>query len=513
MDSKNKIAEEIIRRISEENISKKEIQKLKTKLASEYKIEIPGNEFILSKAKNREKVLKKLQRKPNRTLSGVSIVAVMTSPQACPHGICLYCPQNSEVPQSYADGEPAVMRGKRLGFDPYKQTKIRMEQLKIIGHPTDKIDLIIMGGTFTARDIRYQEWFVKRCFDAMNNKNSKTLEEAKKNNETAKHRCIGLTVETRPDYMKMKEINKILDYGTTRIELGVQNPDDKIYKIVKRGHNVKDVIESTRLLKDSGLKVCYHLMPNLPGSSLKKDLEMFREIFESSDYRPDMLKIYPTLVVKNSELEEWWKEGKFRPYSDKELIDLLCKVKSIIPKYMRIMRLERDVPIQEIVAGCKYSNLRQIIQKEMKNRGLICKCIRCREVGRRLRNGWKIGEFKLDVKKYEASQGKEFFLSYEDENETLAAILRLRIPYKPFRAELKNSTIIRELHVYGSEVEIGSRGGIQHTGFGEKLIREAERITKENDFKKISIMSGVGVREYYRKFGYKLNGPYMTKKL
>ncbi|MCD6367984.1 MAG: tRNA uridine(34) 5-carboxymethylaminomethyl modification radical SAM/GNAT enzyme Elp3 [Candidatus Aenigmarchaeota archaeon] len=516
MNMRKNLAEEIISKIIAEDLSKEEIQSLKTKLASKYGIEIPGNGYLFSVAQKMgvdEKLLEKLKRKPTRTLSGVTIVAVMTSPKPCPHGICVYCPQNPNVPQSYADNEPAVMRGKALNFDPYEQTKTRIKQLEAIGHPTDKIELIVMGGTFTARREEYQRWFVKRCYDSMNGENSRNLEEAKSKNERAKHRCTGLTIETRPDYMKERHINEILELGATRVELGVQNPDDRIYKITKRGHTIKDVIESTRLLKDSGFKICYHLMPNLPGSTLEKDFKMFKKIFENENYKPDMIKIYPTLVVKNAELEKWWREGKFEPYTDEELIDLLCRVKSIVPKYVRIMRLQRDVPRQEIVAGCKYSNLREIVQREMKKRGLTCRCIRCREVGHRLKNGWKIGNFVLKVEKYRASKGKEYFLIYEDENETLAGILRLRIPYKPFRIELENSAIIRELHVYGPEVPIGGRGRIQHTGLGENLLKEAERIARDEGMEKLAIISGVGVREYYRKFGYSLEGPYMTKNL
>lgn len=507
--SREKVAKEVLRKIKEDNLSKEGIQKLKTRLASKYGIEIPGNEFILAQAENRDEVLAKLQRKPSRTMSGVSIVAVMTSPEECPHGTCVYCPKNPEVPQSYADNEPAVMRGMRLDFDPYEQTKTRLKQLEIIGHHTDKVELIIMGGTFTGRDVSYQQSFVKRCFDALNEKESKTMEEAKKKNEKVKHRCVGLTVETRPDYMKQREINRILDYGATRVELGVQNPDDRIYREMKRRHCVRDVVESTRLLKDSGFKVCYHLMPNLPGSSTKKDLNMFRDIFSNPDYRPDMLKIYPTLVLKNSELEEMWKKRAYKPYSDSELIDLLCRIKKELPPYVRIMRLQRDVPVQEIVAGCKFSNLRQIVQEEMKRRELECKCVRCREAGHRK---WK-GPFAFHSFEYDASCGREFFLSYEDVNGTLAGILRMRFPFKPFRPELKDSAIVRELHVYGVEAPLGKSGEVQHRGFGEKLLRKAEELSRNEGMKKMAVISGVGVREYYRKKGYRLEGAYMCKKL
>lgn len=505
---KERLAEEVLKRIEEEDLSKEEIQKLKTKLASRYGIEIPGNEFILEQAKDREAVLAKLQRKPSRTLSGVSIVAVMTSPKECPHGTCVYCPKNPDVPQSYADNEPAVMRGMRLNFHPRRQVETRLKQLRIIGHPTDKVELIIMGGTFTARDPEYQESFVKGCFEALNEKNSENLVQAKKINEKARHRCVGLTVETRPDYMGRKEINRILGYGATRVELGVQNPDDDIYREMKRGHSVDDVVKATRLLKDSGFKVCYHLMPDLPGSSLEKDLEMFRRIFSDCNFRPDMLKIYPTLVCRNSELEKIWSRGGYKPYSNEELVDLLCRVKKELPHYVRIMRLQRDVPRQEIVAGCKFSNLRQIIQREMKRREWKCSCVRCREIGHRK----KSGIFELRKIDYEASGGKEFFLSYENKG-MVAGLLRLRFPGEPFRPELKETAIVRELHVYGAEARLGEKGRVQHTGLGKKLLEEAEEITRGKGKKKMAVISGVGVREYYKKFGYKLEGPYMCKNL
>jgi len=431
----------------------------------------------------------------------------MTSPNECPHGTCVYCPKNPEVPQSYADNEPAVMRGMELDFHPRKQVETRLNQLRIIGHPTDKVELIIMGGTFTARDPKYQKSFVKGCFEGLNGKKSDSLEEAKKENEKTKHRCVGLTVETRPDYIGVEEINRILEYGATRVELGVQNPDNNIYREMRRGHTVEDVKKSTRLLKDSGFKICYHMMPGLPGSNPKKDMEMMEEIFDDPDFRPDMLKIYPTLVCKNSELEKMWKRGEYKPYSNEELVELLCKVKKELPGYVRIMRLQRDVPRQEIVAGCKNSNLRQIVQKEMADRGWKCGCVRCREAG----HSEKSGDFKFRKTSYEASGGKEFFLSYE--NGSLAGLLRLRFPREPFRPELKEAAIIRELHVYGAEARLGEKGQVQHEGFGTRLLEKAEAIGRENGIKRMAIISGVGVREYYRKFGYRLEGSYMCKNL
>lgn len=503
---REKLAREVLKKIVE-GASKDEVQRLKTRLASEYGIEIPGNEFILEQAEDREKVLDSLQRKPSRTLSGVSIVAVMTSPQECPHGTCVYCPKNPDVPQSYAENEPAVMRGLSFGFDPYMQTMARLEQLRIIGHPTDKVELIVMGGTFTGREPVYQKFFVKRCFDALNGTDSGSLEEAKKRNETAGHRCVGLTLETRPDFMKRTEINRGLDLGATRVELGVQNPDNIIYRQMKRGHTVANVVESTMLLKDAGFKVCYHLMPGLPGSTPGKDLKMFREIFRNPDYRPDMLKIYPTLVLKNSELEELWKEGKYEPYADDVLVDLLCKIKSELPPYARVMRLQRDVPVSEIAAGCKNSNLRQIVHRNMEKRGLKCPCIRCREAGRKKGNE----PFKLNVMKYEASGGREFFLTYEDGEGILAGLLRLRLTSGFFRPELEGAGIVRELHVYGPEARLGQAGEVQHRGLGAMLLEKAEELAREKSCRKVAVISGVGVREYYRRKGYELEGSYMCK--
>ncbi|MGC9049106.1 MAG: elongator complex protein 3, partial [Patescibacteria group bacterium] len=372
---------------------------------------------------------------------------------------------------------------------------------------------------------RYQTWFIKRCFDGANLKTTKNLTQAQKINEKTKHRIIGITLETRPDYITPEEIKRMRKLGCTRVEIGVQAIDDRILKINQRGHDVKTIIQATKLLKEAGFKICYHMMPGLPGSSPKRDLAMFRELFANPDYQPDMLKIYPCVVTKGSELYKLWRKKEYKPYSDKQLIDLLVKIKSIIPPYVRIIRIIRDIPSPKIEGGSKISNLREIVQQEMRKRGLKCRCIRCREI-KNLK--FKIKDLKLVERKYESSAGKEIFLSYEDtKNDKLVAFLRLRLPnnYSTIRANKRNSiyrdfpelmaaAIIREVHTYGQLVPIGKkRKAAQHLGFGKKLIQEAEKIAKKSGYKKIVVISGTGVREYYRKLGYQLRNTYMVKTL
>ncbi len=516
-EERRRVAEEVLRVLLEENIPREGVHKLKTKIASKHGCKIPSNEEVLEIASDDEKkeVLEKLRRRPSRSKSGVSVVAVMSSPEECPHGTCVYCPSDDDAPQSYVDNEPAVMRAQQNSFDPYKQTERRLEQLELTGHHANKIELIVMGGTFPARDLPYQRDFIKGCFDAMNGERSDSLDEAKRKNEEAKHRCVGLTVETRPDYCKEKEVRDMLDLGTTRVELGVQITDDEVYTKVKRGHAVKDVIEATKLLKDSGLKVTYHYMPGLPGSTKEMDLKYFKKLFSDGRFMPDALKIYPTLVIENSELEEMYNRGQYEPYSDEELIELMIDLRKEIPPWVRVMRLHRDVPAQAIVAGCRKSNLRQIVSREMEERGERCRCIRCREVGRVKKNQENMN-FQLAERSYKASGGKEYFLSFEDKDEdVIAALLRLRIPDEPSMEKLDGKNgLVRELHVYGQEVPLDSKEeGVQHSGYGENLLRRAEEISKVEDMDRMAVISGVGVRNYYRKLGYSLHGSYMVKNL
>lgn len=447
-----------------------------------------------------------------RTQSGVAVVAVLTKPFPCP-GKCLYCPTEPKMPKSYLSNEPAVMRAILSKFNPYRQVQNRLRSLELNGHKTDKVELIVMGGTFSYLSKKYQRWFVSECFRACNdypkhkrrgikNTRSNSLSTQQIRNEKASHRIIGLTLETRPDYINEKEIKNFRNLGCTRVELGVQSIFDPVLKLNKRGHNIQKTIEATKLLKDAGFKINYHIMPGLPGSNPKKDLEMFQKLFDSSDFRPDMLKIYPTVVVKNSDLYKIWKRGKYNPLSDRRFKNLVLEIKNeIIPPYVRISRLVRDVPSTSIHAGPNISNMRQLIAPKSN-----CQCIRCREV----KLDYKINEkIVLDRIDYDASGGKEIFLQFvSKDKKKLFALLRLRVS--------NGSAIIREVHTYGKMAEISRRDNKspQHIGLGKKLVAEAEKISKEEfDLKKISVISGVGVRGYYKKLGYKLKDTYMIRNL
>ncbi|EKD43424.1 MAG: hypothetical protein ACD_72C00277G0001, partial [uncultured bacterium] len=409
-------------------------------------------------------------------------------------------------------------------FDPYVQVACRLDNLKKNGHPTDKVELIVKGGTWNSYPITYQYWFIARCFEACNRtrktavSEKMSLEELKKKmvkiqkqNESAKHRMIGLTLETRPDFINEKTILAMRDMGCTRIEMGVQHTDEKILQLTKRGHGTQAVVDATALLKKYGFKVDYHLMPQLPGSTPAKDLAMMREIFSDPRFRPDMIKIYPCTVVENSELFSWLKEKKFKPYSDKQLLRILKEFKSDVPYYVRISRLIRDIPNHHIKAGNMMTNLRQVVQSEMAAEGKTCHCLRCREIGHQKNIDWKKEKIKLFIDEYKSGSGTEYFLSFEDgHRQAVLAFCRLRID--------KNGiypAFIRELHVYGQSVEIASheKGASQHTGLGKKLMQTATAICKENKIPLLAVISGVGVRGYYKKIGFKLDGTYMVYKI
>jgi elongator complex protein 3 len=444
-------------------------------------------------------------KKASRTISGVAPVAVMAKPFPCP-GQCVYCPSSPEAPKSYTIESPAVLRARSCGFDASKQVEIRLKTLAEMGHARDKIELIIMGGTFLSYPRDYQYQFVKDCYDALNGITSSTLEEARKSNENTEHRCVGLCIETRPDFCGEDEVRRMLDFGATRVELGVQTLDDEIHCLTKRGHGVAEVVSATRLLRDRGFKVYYHWMPGLPGSTAEHDLELSRQLFEDARFRPDGLKLYPTLVVQGSELESWYRDNRYQPYRDEVMIDLLVAIKTLIPKYVRISRLMRDIPSKFIIAGSRDLALRGTVRKKMEQAALRCSCIRCREYGHRRRDGWSIGRPCLARFDYETTGGKEIFLSYEDENETLFGLLRLRVS--------EEEAVVRELHIFGPEVPLGEKveQAAQHRGLGERLLREAEEIARE-EFKadRLSVLSGVGAREYYRSLGYRREGAYMIK--
>ncbi len=457
-------------------------------------------------------------KKLARTISGVTPVAVMTLPMKCP-GRCIYCPSFTITPQSYTPESPAVLRAIKCGYDAQKQVELRLRILSEMEHPTDKVELIIMGGTFLACPVDYQYQFVKDCYDALNGVESANLEEAKRLNETSKHRCVGLCIETRPDWCRQEEVDRMLEFGTTRVELGVQTIDDRIYQLVGRGHRVRDVVDATALLKQYGFKVHYHWMPGLPGSTPEQDLELSARLFDDAHFKPDGLKLYPTMVVAGTELERWYLDGRYQPYDDDTMVNLVASIKAIVPKYVRISRVLRDIPAKFIVAGLKDS-LRAVVKKRMEKQGFYCHCIRCREYGHRAQDGWEIGVPVLTRIDYDASGGREICLSFEDEQETIFGLLRMRLQEKhvPGLGQKNGSlALVRELHVFGPEVALGRRdmAAAQHKGLGRLLLLEAERIaTQEFSVPLIAVLSGVGAREYYRSdLGYSFKAGYMVKKL
>lgn len=444
-------------------------------------------------------------KKPVRTISGVTPLTVVLKPRKCDHGTCIYCPGGDYVPQSYTNKSPAVMRALNLGFDPYEQVKNRLFVLNRMGHPTDKIEIIVLGGTFLQYEKGYQYNFIKRCYDALNGENSKTLKQAKKKNETAEHRCVAMCIENRPDNCSPAEIKQMLDFGATRIEIGVQMPDDELYRKTNRGHKVRDVIEATKNLKNAGFKLGYHIMPGLPYSNPEKDIKMFNEIFDDENFRPDQLKIYPCQVIEDSPLAKTHKEIGFKPYTEEQNLKLISKMFLKIPRYCRVMRMVREFPKEKLVEGIEKLDLRKDIEEEFRDHKTPIKEIRMREIGFN-RNETDL-DAKLKVTEYNASNGKEFFLEFVNKNDILFGLLRLRIA--------NGKAIVRELHVYGHSVKLGEHEehAAQHTGLGRKLLKKAEEITKQHKINKLSIISGIGVREYYRKLGYGLEGFYMVKEL
>ena len=434
-------------------------------------------------------------RKPSRTMAGVTPLTVVLKPRKCEHGTCIYCPGGEKVPQSYTDKSPAVMRGLMLDYDPYKQVRVRLKAFKLMNHPTDKIELIILGGTFLQYPKEYKEEFIKRCYDGMNGKEAKDLEEAKKINELAEHRCVAMCIENRPDNCSEKEIHEMLNYGCTRVEIGVQMPDDESYRKTNRGHTVKDVVEASQKLRDAGFKLGYHIMPGLPYSTKEKDLKLFKEIFDNPVYRPEQLKIYPCQVIKDSPLAHMYDKIGFVPYNEQETQEILEEMTRMIPEYCRTMRIMREIPPDRLVAGITRIDIRREVEKNLRDRGEKIEEIRMRELGFN-KQYYKVidQDIKLKISEYEASGGKEFFMQFVNKDNILFGLLRLRFPNETFIDELEGCAIVREVHVYGQAVKIGEQGKEgQHTGIGKKLMKEAERIAKDNGFKKMAIISGVGV--------------------
>lgn len=520
-EEKRQAAKEILEAIRGGEIGNKDdLSSWKKKVAADHKLDgLVANSAVIKLARERGcEVPDLLKRKPTRTISGLANVAVMWHKEdSCP-GHCIYCPRGDDAPQSYTGKEPAARRARRNNYDPYQQVVQRLEQLRAIGHPTDKCQLIVMGGTFPAAPRDFQQQFIKRCYDGFNDKRSSSLQQAKEINETADNRVVGLTIETRPDYSRRSNINSFLEFGGTRVELGVQTLNEETYQRIKRGHGLTDVIAATRSLKNAAFKVNYHLMLGLPGETKKDDREKFSRLFSDSRFRPDELKIYPTEVIQGTELYKLYQEGNYHPLTEEELLELLIDIKQKIPPWVRIKRIMRDVPSTEVDAGPARTNMRQLVRQEMEKRGIRCRCIRCREAGHvKEKRGEKPETVELVKRDYQSTGGKEVFLSFEDkEKDIILAYLRLRLPTKSFRDEInENTSLVRELKVVGPSIPLDERedGTLQHRGLGSKLLERAEALSREQGYETVLVIAGVGVRQYYRKHGYERVGPYMGKDL
>ncbi|MFT4963603.1 MAG: elongator complex protein 3, partial [Halobacteriales archaeon] len=541
--------EDVVEGILEDEISREDVESAKLEACREHSApKVPKNSAIIGYAPTdrREEVEAVLRRKPVRTASGVSPVAIMTSPERCPHGKCLYCPggPDSEFSsaQSYTGHEPAAARAEQNQYDPYGQVTLRLSQLREIGHPVDKVELILMGGTMTARSHDYQEWFVKRALQAMNDFDPEDspapsdtesfapdpgdvefryLQDVISENETATVRNVATTFETKPDWCDPEQINRMLRLGGTKVEVGVQTTFEQINREMHRGHGVQESIDANRRLRDAGFKVGFHMMPGQPGQSKAMVREDFRRLFEDPMWRPDYLKIYPTLVVGGTATYDMYHRGEYEPLGNDEAAELVAEIKSMIPKYTRLQRVQRDIPADFIEGGVWKSNLRQLARQRMDEHGWTCDCIRCREVGMNDEDPQRI---ERDVLTYEVAGGTEHFISYEDpDRDLLVGFARLRFPNDPARRELRNAAILRELHVYGNQVGLAaaneeSDGGAdedwQHRGFGRRLMETAEDLTMADGYEKLAVIAGIGAREYYReKLGYHQDGPYVSKRL
>ncbi len=559
-DAFEQVCAELIDRILAGEIGRDDLESAKMEVCGEYSApKVPKNSEVLDRAPEgtRDELAQILRRKPVRTASGVSPVAIMTSPHRCPHGKCLYCPGGPDSDfssaQSYTGHEPAAARGVQNDYDPYGQVRLRLHQLREIGHPVDKVELILMGGTMTARSHDYQEWFVKRALQAMNeydvdgdpqpaegesfaqdpgDYDFEYVEDVIARNETADIRNVATTFETKPDWCDPEQIDRMLALGGTKVEVGVQTTFERINREMHRGHGTQDSIDANRRLRDSGFKVGFHMMPGQPGMSEAMCLEDFRRIFDDAAWRPDYLKIYPTLVVEGTAVYDWWHEDEFEPLDNDQAADLVARIKREIPRYVRLQRVQRDIPADFIEGGVWKSNLRQLARQRMDDHGWTCECIRCREVGH---NDATPESLEMDTITYESGGGTEHFISVEDfDRDLLVGFCRLRFPNDPVRRELDNAAIVRELHVYGSEVGVGAAGAggdgpgatdtlgeadatvgsHQHQGWGRRLLQTAEDLAADAGYEKLAVLSGIGVREYYReKLGYRQDGPYVSRRL
>lgn len=544
------VARELLDRLlAGEGRTKAALQKLKQDAARRHKLRrMPSDPDLLAHARPEERALLEpwLRIKATRSISGVAILTVQSPPEACPHGTCTFCPGGPRfgTAQSYTGREPAALRAAQAGFDPYVQAAGRLAALHGTGHHVDKVDVIMQGGTFPARDAEAQREFVAGVLEAMNDYDAGAKREAREAsgisssrssshpsalarlldaqlaNESAASRMIGLTVETKPDWGLEPHADVMLDLGVTRVEVGVQTLDDGVLAAVNRGHTVADTIRSFRALKDAGFKLCAHVMPGLPGADDAKDLATFERLFADPDFRPDMLKIYPTLVVPGTPLHRQWERGDYVPLSDEKAAALVARAKTLVPPWCRIQRVDRDIPTPMIAAGVMKLNLRELAWAEMRANGWRCRCLRCREAGHAARRGGFAAsdlDLALTTTRYASSGGEEVFLAFEEaERDAVAGYARIRAPSPhAWRGEAAGAWILRELKVVGLEVPLGERreGGLQHGGLGRRLLAEAERLAAEAGARKMLVTAGVGVRAYYAKHGYVRDGPYMGKSL
>lgn len=526
---------DVIKQLVEAHEEGKDINlnKVKTKTSAKYGLEAQPRLVDIIAAvppQYRRALVPKLKAKPIRTASGIAVVAVMCKPHRCPHisftgNICVYCPGGPDSDfeystQSYTGYEPTSMRAIRARYDPYLQTRHRVEQLKQLGHSVDKVEFIVMGGTFMALAEEYRDYFIRNLHDALSGHTSNNVAEAVRYSERSNTKCVGITIETRPDYCLKRHLSDMLGYGCTRLEIGVQSVYEDVARDTNRGHTVRAVCESFHLAKDAGFKVVAHMMPDLPNVGMERDVEQFIEFFENPAFRPDGLKLYPTLVIRGTGLYELWKTGRYKSYSPSALVDLVARILALVPPWTRVYRVQRDIPMPLVSSGVEHGNLRELALARMKDMGTECRDVRTREVGiQEIHHKVRPYQVELVRRDYVANGGWETFLSYEDpEQDILIGLLRLRrCSPQSFRPELKGGvSIVRELHVYGSVVPVSSRdpSKFQHQGFGMMLMEEAERIAREeHGSDKLAVISGVGTRNYYRKMGYELEGPYMVKDL
>uniref|UniRef100_A0A8C7YEW0 Elongator complex protein 3 n=1 Tax=Oryzias sinensis TaxID=183150 RepID=A0A8C7YEW0_9TELE len=526
---------DVIKQLVEAHEEGKDINlnKVKTKTSAKYGLEAQPRLVDIIAAvppQYRRVLVPKLKAKPIRTASGIAVVAVMCKPHRCPHisftgNICVYCPGGPDSDfeystQSYTGYEPTSMRAIRARYDPYLQTRHRVEQLKQLGHSVDKVEFIVMGGTFMALPEDYRDYFIRNLHDALSGHTSNNVAEAVRYSERSNTKCVGITIETRPDYCLKRHLSDMLNYGCTRLEIGVQSVYEDVARDTNRGHTVRAVCESFHLAKDAGFKVVAHMMPDLPNVGMERDVEQFIEFFENPAFRPDGLKLYPTLVIRGTGLYELWKTGRYKSYTPSALVDLVARILALVPPWTRVYRVQRDIPMPLVSSGVEHGNLRELALARMKDMGTQCRDVRTREVGiQEIHHKVRPYQVELVRRDYVANGGWETFLSYEDpEQDILIGLLRLRrCSPQSFRPELKGGvSIVRELHVYGSVVPVSSRdpSKFQHQGFGMMLMEEAERIARdEHGSGKLAVISGVGTRNYYRKMGYELEGPYMVKDL